>query len=329
MAMTKEDVKKQSENAYFQWCVQWRKNASFHAGFKQKPLHDFLGIGIGRSILCVANGYSFEENIEVIKANKDNCDILCCDKTLGHLLANGITPTYCLVCDANVNYEKYLKPFEDQLQNTILFLNVCGNPEWSKNGNWKDRYFFVNKDIIETEKEFGVLSGCQNVIPAATNVSNAMIVFLTQSDEDGAKNYFGYDKVLLIGFDYCWTDNKYYAFDADGGGKDNYMRHLYLTNGLNEFCYTSGNLFFSHQWIATYISAYRLPIVQCSKRSLLINCRYGDLKENMNYNFCKDDSKKIRDSISLKDNLLRELKQINDTLEGIAKKHSINFLATT
>ena len=106
--MTPEDVKRQSENAYAQWCVQWREHCKAHSIYPQKPLSDFLGIGIGRAILCVANGYSFEENIETIKANKDSCDIICCDKTLGHLIDNGINPTYCVVCDANVNYEKYL-----------------------------------------------------------------------------------------------------------------------------------------------------------------------------------------------------------------------------
>jgi len=327
--MTPEEIKKQSDNAYFQWAAQWRENCKTHSTMPQKPLSDFIGIGIGKSILCVANGYSFEENIEVIKENKDKCDIVCCDKTLGHLIDNEIYPQYCVVCDANVNYEKYLKPFEDKLSKTVLFINACGNPKWSKNGNWKDIYFFVNKDIIKSEVEFSGLSGCHNFIPAGTNVSNAIVVFLTQSDEHGAQNYFGYDKILLIGFDYCWKDDKYYSFDKNADGKDNYMRHMYVLNGANEFCYTSGNLYFSHQWIQRYIQAYRLPIVQCSKKSLLVQCRTGDLKEQMNYNFYQDDSKKLRDNIKIKDNLLRNLRQIDKSLEEIARKHSYNFLVTT
>lgn len=327
--MTPDDVKRQSENAYAQWCVQWREHCKIHSAYPQKPLADFLGVGIGKAILCVANGYSFEENIETIKENKDKCDIICCDKTLGHLIDNGIDPTYCVVCDANVNYEKYLKPYQDKLQNTFLFINACANPEWTKHGNWKDKYFFVNKDVIQSEIEFSNLSGCSNFIPAGTNVSNAIVVFLTQSDENGAKNYFGYDKILLIGFDYCWGDNKYYAFDNNGGGKDNYMRHMYVVNGANEFCYTSGNLFFSHQWIHRYVQAYRLPVVQCSKKSLFVGCRIGDLNQQMNYNFHSEDSKDLREKIKIKDNLLRNLRQLDISLEDMARKHSYNFLATT
>lgn len=327
--MSPEEVRIQSENAYGQWCVQWREHAVIHSKMEQKPMSDFLASGIGRSILCVANGYSFEENIETIKEHGKNVDILCCDKTLGHLLDHGIKPKFCMVCDANVNYETYLKPFENQLSDTILLINACGNPKWTQNGNWKSVYFFVNKDVINSEIEFCKLSGCQNVIPAGTNVSNAMVVLLTQSDENGAKNYFGYDKILLIGYDYCWKEGQYYAFDHTGGGKDNYMRHMYVIDGNGERAYTSGNLFFSYQWFERYIQAYRLPIIQCSKKSLMVNCRTGDLKEHMNYNFNSDDAEKVRNFIKLKDDLLQRLGQLDKSLEEIAKSHSINFLATT
>lgn len=327
--MTPEDVRQQSETAYAQWAVQWREHCKTHSEYPQKPLSDFLGTGVGRAILCVANGFSFEENINTIKDNKTKCDILCCDKTLGHLIDNGVYPEYCMVCDANVDYEKYLKPYKDKLQKTTLFINVCGNPEWTKKGNWKDIYFFVNKDIIKSENEFSALSKCYNFIPAGTNVSNAMIVFLTQSDETSAQNYFGYDKILLIGYDYCWNDNKYYAFDPSGSGKDNYMRHLYVINGAGEFCQTSGNLYFSYQWIQRYVSAYNLPVVQCSTKSLFMGRRIGDLKEQMNYNFYQEDALKLRDKIKIKDNLLRNLRQLDKSLEDIARKHAYNFLATT
>jgi hypothetical protein len=327
--MSPEEVKKQSEVAYHQWAAQWREHAIKNGKLPQKPLSDFLGSGVGRPILCIANGYSFEENLKTIKDHRGNIDILCCDKTLGHLLNNGIRPTFCVVCDANVNYEKYLKPWEGQLSDTVLFSNICGNPEWTHNGNWKDIYFFVNKDVLNSEKEFSSLSGCHNFIPAGTNVSNAMVVFLTQSDENGPQNYFGYDKILLIGFDYCWKAGKYYAFDHTGNGKDNYMRHLYLLNGAGEYVYTSGNLFFSHQWLARYLSAYRLPVVQCSKKSLLTTCRVGDLKEQMSYEFCPEDSEKLRSKIKIKDNLLRNLRQLDDSLGALARKHAYNFLATT
>lgn len=329
MGMSPEALREQSLNAYNQWCEQWREHAKIHSTFEQLPLSDFIAIGVGKAVLCVANGRSFQDNIETIKKYQRNVDILCCDKTLGHLIDNGITPTYCMVCDANVNYEKYMQPWEDKLQDTILLCNVCGNPKWSSNGNWKKIYFFVNKDIILSEIEFAGLSGCRNFIPAGTNVSNAMIVLLTQSDDSGAKNYFGYDKILLTGYDYSWRSDEYYSFDDLGGGKNNYMRHITAIDGDGKCCYTSSNLYMSLQWAEKYISAFALPVVQCSNRTLLNSIRKGDLGEQMQYNFYREDSDKVRDKLKIRENLLRNLGQIDRALADLSRKHSYNFLATT
>ena len=328
-AMSMDSIRQQSENAYNQWCKQWREHAIIHSKIPQKSFADFVAKGIGRAILCVANGRSFEEQIETIKENKNKVDILCCDKTLGHLLDDGIEPTYCMVCDANVDYKKYLEPYMEKLSKTTLFMNVCGNPDWTKNGNWKDIYFFVNKDIILSEIEFSSLSGCQNFIPAGTNVSNQMIVLLTQCDEHGTKNYFGYDKILLIGYDYCWRDDKYYAFDNDGGGKNNYMRHVYAIDEAGNYCYTSGNLYFSKEWVEKYVKVYGCPVVQCTKNTIFAGNRIGDLGKQMNYNFQIEDSEKVREFIKIKDNLLRNLGQIDISLGKIARDHYNSFLATT
>ena len=49
----------------------------------------------------------------------------------------------------------------------------------------------------------------------------------------------------------------------------------------------------------------------------------------MNYNFFSEDSKDLREKIKIKDNLLRNLRQLDKSLEDMARKHSYNFLATT
>lgn len=326
--LSDKEIEQQSLNAYGQWAPQWREHATYHSKFEMKSLKDFENIGIGRAVLCVANGYSFEENIDVIRENQDKVDILCCDKTLGNLIDNGITPTYCMVCDANVDYEKYMKPWEGKLQDTVMFNNVCGNTTWSDNGNWKDRYFYANKDIIKSEKEFMGLSGCENVIPAATNVSNAMVVFLTQSDNSGKKNYFGYDKILLIGYDYSWQSDKYYAFNKDGDGKTHYMRHVYGKNIAGEPCYTSSNLHFSMRWLSMYVNTFKLPVVQCTKNTLFGTNYMGDLGANMNYNFKEEDSKKVRGFIEKRHVLAEQLVKTDRNLNRISDDHRYSFMAS-
>jgi len=327
--MKSEQILAQSNAAYRQWAPQWREHAKINSKYEMKSLQEFENVGIGKAILLVANGFSFEEQIETIKKHKDNVDILCCDKTLGHLLDNGITPTYCLVCDANVDYEKYLEPWADKLEDIILFTNVCGNTEWPEKGNWKERYFFVNKDIINSHLEFSKLSGCKNFIPAGTNVSNAMVVFLTQSDNEGRKNFFGYDKLILTGFDYSWkAGGNYYAFDQRANGKVNYMSHSYIILSSGAYGYTSGNLHFSCQWLLNYIRTFNLPVVQTNKDSLLHLGRVGNLEEQMSYNHNLEDAGIVRSYIRT----LREMKQreqtLKDKLMQIGRDHWYAHLST-
>lgn len=328
--MDSNTILAQSKAAYGQWGKQWREHATIHSKYKMKSLEDFRNTGIGKAVLCVANGYSFEEHIDIIKENKNNVDIIACDKTLGNLLDHGIEPTYCMVCDANVDYKKYLEPYKDKLQNTILFINVCGNPEWTEKGNWKDRYFFSNKDILGSEKEFMSLSGCTNVIPAGTNVSNAMVILMNQSCENGVKNFFGYDKILLIGFDYSWRENgKYYAFDESGQGKRQYMAHMYLTTETGSWAYTSGNLFFSMQWLEKYIKTYGVPAVQCTRESLLNSIKRSDLKEQMQYKYKTEDANVVRQIVNELKSLTAKMKAFDLQLVGIEKDHKRAVLSST
>lgn len=318
---TTEQIVAQSNAAYKQWAVQWREHATWHKKHKMKPLHDFENVGIGRAVLCIANGFSFEENIETIKKYQGQVDILVCDKTLGHCLDNGIQPTYCLVCDANVSYEKYLEPWKDKLDRITLFSNVCANPQWTEE-EWKNIYFFANQDVLGSEKEFMQLSGCPNYIPAATNVSNAMVVLLTQSGDRGRVNFFGYDKILLIGYDYSWRPGKnYYAFDKDGGGKANYMRHLYFVNLNDTHAYSSGNLVFSADWLEKYIKAFKLPVVQCSKETIMRGAFMGDLAQNMQYKFRTGDADRVKQILEKKNALTKELLKMDTALRTIGREH--------
>lgn len=329
MSINTDAIIRQSLTAIDQHRDVWRKHSRHNKKFKMKPLTDFYQIGVGRACLLVANGYSLELEIETIKKYKDNVDIVCCDKTLGHLLRNGITPKYCIVADARVDYKKYMEPWKDQLSETIIFQNVCANTEWVDNGNWKDIYFFICKDAVGSEAYFSKQSGCTNFIAAGTNVSNGMVVFLTQSDNSGRRNFFGYDKLLLVGFDYSWSVNGgYYAFDYEGGGKRYYMRHVYGRNLAGELCYTSNNLSFSSQWLKKYIDAFNLPVIQCSKSSVFATHIMGKLKEEMQYSYKPQDSKVVIDYANKKRELLQDLAKIENGIRHIQRDHYYSYLAS-
>lgn len=328
--MNADDIRRQSESAYGQWKEKWREHAAVAKQYA--PFHDlkdFTNHGVGRAALMVANGASFEDQIETIKKYKDNVDVFCCDKTLGHLIDNGIYPDYCFVCDAVVDYEKYMKPWEDKLQNTILFTNVCGNPEWFQNGTWNKKYFFVNQDVLKSEVEFSRISGCTNVIPAATNVSNAMVVFITQCTNEGRNNFFGYDKIILIGYDYSWESNgKYYAFDENGNGKHNYMRHIFCYNMRGKPAFTSGNLHFSSKWLQKYVVGFKLPVVQCSESTLLTLKWMGKLKEQITYRFKPQDKKYVHEHMKDRNFHLNKVSEIDSHLVKIGREHQRSFYSS-
>lgn len=328
MKLTSDQIKQQSLRAYGQWKEIWREHAKVHSQYEMKSLEDFQNIGIGKAAVCVANGYSLELEIDVLKQYQDNVDILCCDKSLGHLLDHGITPTYCIVCDAKVSYEKYLEPWKDKLGDTILFQNISANPKWAE-PKWKDRYFFGNKDVLGSEKEFMGLSGCPNSVPAGTNVSNALVVFLTQSDNTGRRNFFGYDKILLLGFDYSWrSDGNYYAFDKYGNGKYNYMRHMFIRNNKNQLCFTSNNLAFSAKWLEEYISTFKLPVIQCSSETVLPLKMSGKLEKHIQYNFKRDDQTRTVVLTKLRNEIINKKLEIDKVLFNIGKEHYYAMLAS-
>ena len=326
--MHPNEILQQSKAAYGQWCKQWRAQAKVHSKYEMKPLSDFLHHGVGKACLLVANGFSLEENMDTIIKYRDNVDIIACDKSIGVLIDHGIQPDFCMVCDANVSYEKYLEPWKDKLENTTLFINVCGNPEWTEKGNWKDRYFFVNMDVIKSELEFGKISGCQNQIPAATNVSNAMLVFLTQCTNEKRINFFGYDKLLLIGYDYSWRPNSgYYAYDHKGGdGKHHYMRHQYLLDCGGTFCYTSNNLLFSARWLNLYVRNFGLNVVNCSSHTLLSHPPVRDLKEQMQYQYRLSDKKTVQKLTMDLQRLSAELHTCQNRLMQIGVDHQKAYL---
>lgn len=329
MRLSSDDIKKQSDSAYGQWAPQWRDHAKQHSKYEMKNFEDLRLTGLGKPLLLIGNGYSFEENIDLIKEYSGKIDILACDKTIGHLLERDIKVKYCMVCDANVSYEKYLEKYKDKLNETVLIMNVCGNPKFAENGNWKDKYFFVNKDVLNSEKEFGEISGCPNVIPAATNVSNAMLVFATQSDEKGRINFLGYDKLLLTGFDYSWKmGGSYYAFDKSAGGKQNYMRHALGWDSNGDFAYTSNNLQFSAKWLADYVKAFQLPVIQCGSETVTgLNLR-GQLEKHIGYNYKPENAPIVKDLHEKIVEMSKKVKEMKDKYINTIQEHENNMFST-
>jgi hypothetical protein len=202
---------------------------------------------------------------------------MCCDKAFGKLLDNGIKADYVMLADANIDYDTWLAPYIWQTEGVKLISTVYANPQWTS--KWRgDVTFYMNKDAIGTERNFLPTWGDNmRIIPASSNVSNAMVVFMLGCDDNSRINYAGYQHYFLTGFDYSWqTDGNYYAF-CNPADKRHYMNHRTFLDCYKNICHTSENLIFSAKWLMQYIETFKIPVMNCSGRGLLEISSRGEL----------------------------------------------------
>lgn len=247
MALSAQQIEKQSLTAMEQSGEKWKKNAQRNGRVYQTsgiPHREFLFDAWGRCLVAIGMGPNLEDEIETIKKYKNHpgIDIACVDKAFSVLIKNDIKPKYVFISDANVDYDKWCKPYIDKSSDITLVAGVTCNPEWVE--NWKGKkLFYVNKDAIHSEEIFSKISGCNEVIPASSNVGNAILVFSFQ--------ILGYKEYLLVGYDYSWKPGANY-YSQNDQPKRHWMRQHQGINLDNEVIYTSENLLFSAKWLGDF-----------------------------------------------------------------------------
>lgn len=266
--LSENEVLAQSKAAMAQWQPTWDKNSEIN-GKKYKAdgnsHSDLLFKGIGKTMLAIGLGPSFEHNIETIKkycVDNPAIEIGCVDKAFGMLCKHGIKAKYVFIADAGIGGE-WITPYIDQTEDVTLIANVNANPEWAL--EWKGKVvYFVNKDNIETEKRYCAISGCHEQIPASSNVGNTVIVFSTQ--------ILGFDQYILCGYDYSWLDSdNYYAFTDSV--KRYWMRHMTILDSYGNIGSTSQNLMFSAKWLSDFyniqLKNFKIKVYNCSGQGIL------------------------------------------------------------
>lgn len=287
-----EDVKRQSEAVFGQfgeskWMPYTKMNMTLT---NRRDPEELAGCGLGKVALLAAMGESLEGHIETIKKHREKFDLVTCDKGFALLMERGIKPDFVQLCDCNISY-KWLEPYVDETKDVKLVATCYANVEWTT--KWRGPiYFYANKDALHTEGKFIQLMGefksfeaeflnipskKVRVIPAGSNVSNAMLIFLVGIDEENRQNWAGYEHYLLTGYDYSWRPygleakcktGSYYAFN-DPKPKRFYMQHRTMLDFNGDYIHTSENLLFSAKWMYSYVTAYNLPVTNCSERGIL------------------------------------------------------------
>jgi hypothetical protein len=270
--LTPGEILKQSEAVFAQFGEsKWIPFAKENAKLERRNMEELRNSGIGKFMVLAAMGQSTEEKLDTLKRYRERYTLVTNDKCFGKLLENGVKADYVMLCDCNVLFD-HLKPYVEETKGVNLISTPYGNTDWTH--AWKGpRYFYVNKDAIASERHFLKIFGDgMRVIPASSNVSNAMLVFWTGSDEHQNVNWGGFERYLLVGYDYSWRTlkdgGKYYAF-ADPQPKRFYMQHRTALDVHKNVVLTSENLVFSAKWMESYIRIHGLPVYNCSGRGLL------------------------------------------------------------
>ena len=272
-----KQVKQQSNAVFGQFGPKWKESCAFNAKLERLSAKDLHTVGVGRYLVLAALGESLEDSLPILRKYRDRFDLVTCDKAFGILLENGIKADYVQICDTNIP-TRWIENHVDDTKGVKLLATCYANTEWTR--RWKGpRYFYINKDSIGTEKVFLDIMGKETrVIPAGSNVSNAMLIFMVGTDEFYSANWSGYEGYFLVGYDYSWRPHqttgvnskvgKYYAFN-DPIPKRFYMNHRTSLDYNGDIVHTSENLLFSAKWMYSYVTAFNLPVVNCSGRGIL------------------------------------------------------------
>lgn len=283
-----QDVKKQSEAVWGQFGEsKWIPYSQINATLpNRRDSEELRGCGIGKFAVLAAMGASLEDHIDVLKKYRDKFDLITCDKGFGTLMSHGIKPDYVQLCDCNIPC-RWLEPWVEETKDVKLLATTYANIEWTT--KWKGPiYFYINKDALGSEARFKPILGEHDqsrlkipeqmmklpssktrVIPAGSNVSNAMLIFMVGVDEENQTSFAGYERYFLTGYDYSWRmGGNYYAF-SNPIPKRYYMSHRTMLDCNADPVLTSENLIFSAKWFYSYVTAFNLPVVNCSGRGIL------------------------------------------------------------
>lgn len=270
-----KEVESQSETVWKQFGEsKWIPFAKENAKLERRNANELKGCGVGKTLVLAAMGESLEKQIDVLKKYQDRVDIITCDKGFVPLMKHGVKPKYVMICDCNVRYS-HIEDYVQQTEDITLIATPYAHTAWTT--MWKGpRYFYVNKDALTNLGPLGsaevflpIMGMDSRVIPASSNVSNSMFVFMSGCDEKSTTNWAGYERYLMVGYDYCWRPNgNYYAWD-NPAPKRHYMTHRLMLDIKNEPVRTSENLMFSMKWLYSYITNYKIPAVNCSDRGIL------------------------------------------------------------
>lgn len=244
---SQQSVLKHSQLALDHWGDLWKGNCERNKDKIVTSLKDIVGKYHNKTAVLFAFGPSFKENIRQFK-KMDRKDVVvgCVDKAFKFLVEEGIQPDFCLIADGSVSPSWFADVDKEAIKKCKLISNIYAKPDWSdfwaEVSGPQNIYWFVNKDNLDSHKIYGEMVNYYELIEAASNVGNSLVVFSVK--------IFGCKNVILYGYDYSWDTGTYY-------GNGNHMKSTLVgthreVDTVGNIVYTNDNMRFSADWLHKY-----------------------------------------------------------------------------
>lgn len=175
------------------------KNLSYT--LKAKPLIDLKDIYKGKTALVVSAGPSLENNIEIIKKNRDKIIIFCVGTAVKALVSKGVTPDFVNIIEnldcsgqlLGVDLSEINLISEPYSHNSLYLLNVKQNFLFPSRTYWGNHYWsnLTGIDISEYT--------VKGIVSYSALASAKML---------------GFSKLILVGQDLAYLNNQCYCSNS-------------------------------------------------------------------------------------------------------------------
>jgi hypothetical protein len=265
--MSKTEVQEHSQLAFEVWKDLWANNAKEVKDLIKTNHEQVLGCYKNKTACLFSYGPSFKKNVEEFKNSElfNNPEVVigCVDKAFRPIVELGIQPDFVIVADGSVKADWVYGVSDEAIKKTILISNVYANPEWpklwAKISDPTKILWYLNRDNIDTADRnienthknvygsaeyFAPFCEYFEVIEAASNVGNSLVVF--------TRKIFGCYTIKLYGYDYCWKPNTTY-YGACDDSKRTFLPSQREIDINNDIVCTTPNMEFSSKWLNQYI----------------------------------------------------------------------------
>lgn len=304
---------------------RWIDNVILNLQYESLPIEEFFNKFKGYTAIMVSAGPSLNKDIDELKKLQGKVFIAAVGTAARILNKNGIKPDFCFGIDAN---ETEMKIFKDiSTENSVLCYSNTLYKEILKIYKGKKVRMITEGDNL-TEYLYKKTDLEYNTVYSGYSVANTSLDVL---------NKMGFKKIILLGQDLCFTNGEYHAkgsFLPDDFNTKAYFGNGYIKekNIYNEEVYTIAAFVSMKKSFEDYLKKHKyIEVVNCTQGGLKIQ---GTTNENLKelisemqlynnniqyvinevFHRCNKTAylEKLKNSITIMEKEINELKKIND-----------------